>query len=180
MPGTAANATGYERRVSLLLFRPSRPNSGSAGYRGAMNSDLPTVARRHLRLGWLGLAAFVVLGIVLEALHAFKVPLYLDVGNETRRLMWTLAHAHGTLLSLVQLAVASTAALLGSEVVSDGASKALLVGWVMLPLGFFLGGIGTFGGDPGPGVFLAPVGALATVLGMGLVARQVWSVTRGA
>ncbi|HCH66773.1 MAG TPA: hypothetical protein DFR83_28480 [Deltaproteobacteria bacterium] len=135
------------------------------------------MARRHLRLGWLGLAAFVVMGLVLEALHAFKTPLYLDVGHETRRLMWTLAHAHGTLLSLVQLAVASTAVLLGGEVVSQAASRALLVGWVLLPVGFFLGGIGTFGGDPGAGIFLAPVGAAATLVGAGLVARKVWVVT---
>ena len=142
-----------------------------------MNTELSAVARRHLRIGWLGLVAFVVLGLVLEAFHAFKVPLYLDVGNETRRLMWTLAHAHGTLLSLVQLAVASTAALLGADVVSEAASRAMLAGWALLPLGFFLGGIGTFGGDPGPGVFLAPVGALATLLGMVLVARRVWAAT---
>jgi len=142
-----------------------------------MTVELPAVARRHLRLGWLGLAVYVALGILLEGLHAFKAPMYLDVGNETRRLMWTLAHAHGTLLSLIQLAVASSAFLLGAGVVSQGASRALVGGWVLLPLGFFLGGIGTFGGDPGPGVFLAPVGALATLVGICLVARKVWTST---
>ena len=142
-----------------------------------MTVELPAVARRHLRLGWLGLALYVALGILLEALHAFKAPMYLDVGNETRRLMWTLAHAHGTLLSLIQLAVASSVARLGAEVVSQGASRALVAGWVLLPVGFFLGGISTFGGDPGPGVFLAPVGALATLGGLCGVARKVWITT---
>ena len=142
-----------------------------------MTVELPAVARRHLRLGWLGLAVYVALGILLEGLHAFKAPMYLDVGNETRRLMWTLAHAHGSLLSLIQLAVASSSVVLGPEVVSQGASRSLVAGWVLLPLGFFLGGIGTFGGDPGPGVFLAPVGALATLGGIAVVARKVWTTT---
>src|SRR5262245_58711093 len=61
-------------------------------------------ARIHLSFGWIGLLVFVVLGIALEALHAWKSPTYLGVGNETRRLMWTLAHAHGVGLSLVHLA----------------------------------------------------------------------------
>lgn len=144
-----------------------------------MAHDLPVLARRHLRLGWVGLSTFVTLGLVLEGLHAVKAPLYLDVGSETRRLMWTLAHAHGTLLSLVQLSVAATAVLVGPQVVSAFASRALGLGLVLLPLGFFLGGIGTFGGDPGVGVFLAPLGALATLLGVVSVARAVWRATGG-
>ena len=138
---------------------------------------LSDTARRHLRLGWLGLVLFVTFGLVLEGLHAFKVPFYLDVGTETRRLMWTLAHAHGTLLSLVQLAAAMAAVLLGPSVVSTGASRALVAGWFLLPVGFVLGGFGTYGGDPGPGVFLAPVGALATLVGVLMVARSVWRAT---
>ncbi|HEY8174006.1 MAG TPA: hypothetical protein VIH21_13040, partial [Dehalococcoidia bacterium] len=58
-------------------------------------------ARRHLRFGWWSLFVFATLGLTLEALHGFKVRAYLDVSNDTRRLMWTLAHAHGTLLGLV-------------------------------------------------------------------------------
>src|SRR4051812_30811291 len=61
----------------------------------------------HLRFGWWSLLVFLALGIVLETLHGFKVGAYLDVSNETRRLMWTLAHAHGTLLSLIHLAFSS-------------------------------------------------------------------------
>jgi hypothetical protein len=143
-----------------------------------MSIDLPPVARKHLRAGWVGLAVFIGLGLVLEGLHAVKAPLYLDVGHETRRLMWTLAHAHGTLLSLVQLSAAATAVMLGPGVVPAGASRSLLTGLVLLPLGFFLGGFGTYGGDPGLGVFLAPIGALATLGGAGAVARNVWTATR--
>lgn len=39
-------------------------------------------------------------------LHGFKVGLYLDVDHSARRHMWTLAHTHGTLLALVNIAFA--------------------------------------------------------------------------
>ena len=54
------------------------------------------IVTRHLRIGYWALALFVTMGLLLETLHAFKVGAYLDVQNETRRLMWRLAHAHGT------------------------------------------------------------------------------------
>src|SRR5687767_2952499 len=69
--------------------------------------------RRHLRFGWWSLLIFLTLGIVLEGLHAFKVGGYLNVSNSTRRLLWTLAHAHGTALALVHIAFAVTANYLG-------------------------------------------------------------------
>ena len=61
------------------------------------------IVQAHLRSAWLGLLVFVTFGIALELLHAFKSEAYLGVHNETRRLMWTLAHAHGVGLSLVHL-----------------------------------------------------------------------------
>ncbi len=121
--------------------------------------DLRTRVHAHLSIGWTCIAVFVVLGTILEILHAWKVGLYLDVGNETRRLMWTLAHAHGTLLGLVHIAFAVTMSALGQHL-PRVAGKALTGASVLLPLGFFLGGIWTHGGDPGLGVLLAPVGAL--------------------
>ncbi|MFT7537369.1 MAG: hypothetical protein ACI85K_003327, partial [Hyphomicrobiaceae bacterium] len=63
---------------------------------------------RHLRLGWTSLLVFVLLGGVLESMHGFKVDWYLVVGNETQRLLWRLAHAHGTFLSLVHIGFAAT------------------------------------------------------------------------
>ena len=62
------------------------------------------LADRNLRFGWWALLFFLSLGAVLETLQGFKIGWYLDVGNETRRLMFTLAHAHGTLLALVNIA----------------------------------------------------------------------------
>ena len=63
--------------------------------------------RRHLLCGWWFLTGFILLGIALESLHGFKVSWYLDPAFETRRLLWRLAHAHGTLLSLIQLGFAA-------------------------------------------------------------------------
>ena len=72
--------------------------------------DFPmNYSNRHLRFGWWLLLVSLSLGLVLEALHGFKLGWYLDVTNETRQLMLTLAHAHGTLLALVNIAAGLTA-----------------------------------------------------------------------
>lgn len=121
--------------------------------------------RAHLRNGWVGLLVFVLLGIALEALHAWKSATYLGVGNETRRLMWTLAHAHGIGLSLVQLGFASTLRLAFEDVPARLRLASRFLNWanLLIPLGFFLGGIITYEADPGLGVLLVPVGALLLV-----------------
>lgn len=120
----------------------------------------------HLRLGWWSLFAFISLGLVLEALHGFKVGYYLDVDNSTRRLMWTLAHAHGTLLGLLNLAfvqlLAQRPAWRGSR--RTVASRSLAAATLLLPGGFFAGGFGISGGDPGIGVLAAGLGGLALAL----------------
>ena len=127
---------------------------------------------RNLRVGWWAIALFVALGIALEALHATKASYYLDEGNETRRLLWRLAHAHGTLLGLLNVVYGLS---VRSDVVSSTpfASRCLLAALALLPLGFFLGGIGAKGGDPGLGAALVPAGALALILGVVQVARSV-------
>ena len=104
---------------------------------------------RHLRVGWWTLAVFVALGLGLEALHGLKAGFYLDVGASTRRLMWTLAHAHGALLGLVHLGFAATLdALAGwSAAGRRQASIWLLVATAALPTGFFLGGLDARGGQ---------------------------------
>src|SRR3954470_16309016 len=113
-----------------------------------MNKPLPDLrrrlARRHHLVGWWALLAFLTLGIVLETLHGFKADLYLDPANRVRRLMWTLAHAHGTLLAVVNIAFALGLTGFGtwSERGLKLASVFLLDALVLLPLGFFLGGVG--------------------------------------
>ncbi len=116
---------------------------------------------KHFRIGWWSLLVFLTLGLALETMHGFKIGWYLDVSNESRRLMWTLAHAHGTLFSLIHLGFAAT---LNSAFVKSGEryrtpSAFLTAAIVLLPGGFFING-----GDPGIGVMLVPVGAVCLLL----------------
>lgn len=138
------------------------------------SEETTRLALRHFRWGWWCLLLFVALGVALESLHAFKVADYLNVGNETRRLMWTLAHAHGTLLALVHLAFAATVALSGSPQTRSchWASRCLTVSAILIPLGFFLGGVEIHRGDPGLGVLLVPIGAALLLLAIVLTASS--------
>jgi hypothetical protein len=142
----------------------------------ASDSSIRQLTRAHLRNGWIGLVVFVCLGIGLESLHAFKSFAYLGVGNETRRLMFTLAHAHGIGLSLVHIAFAATLSLsiLPSARLAI-ASRCLNGALLLMPTGFLLGGIVTYGGDPGIGVLLVPVGALLLLIAVVLMA---WTLVR--
>ena len=131
---------------------------------------------RHLRFGWWSLFAFLSLGVVLETLHGFKIGWYLNVNNEMRRLMFTLAHAHGTLFALVNIATGLTLRTVKGFELTRTVSLSILWGALMLPLGFFLGGLGINDGDPGIGVFLVPVGALLLLFGVGSAARTLGKV----
>lgn len=134
----------------------------------------PQLVARHLRFGWSSLALFATLGFVLELLHGFKIGLYLDVANETRRLMWTLAHAHGTLLSMVHLIFAFTVRTADLPHARLGqAPMALMGASVLLPGGFFLGGVQFYAGDPGIGVALVPVGAALVIYAAVVTARSI-------
>jgi hypothetical protein len=128
---------------------------------------------RHLRFGWWSLFVFLCLGFTLELMHGFKAGLYLDVTNETRRLMWTLAHAHGALLGLVHVAWALC--LRAFPDLDDGnqrvVSRCLMGASVLLPGGFFAGGVQLYGGDPGLGIIVVPAGAACLAIAVFLTAR---------
>jgi len=132
-------------------------------------------AARHAAFGWWALAVFAAIGLVLESMLGLRVPWVLDVGHETRRTMFRLAHAHGALLGLVNVAfAASLRGGLLTEARADelrGASRLLLAGSVLVPLGFALGGVWFVEADPGLGVLLVPVGALAVIAALVSVAR---------
>jgi hypothetical protein len=115
---------------------------------------------RNLRFGWWSLLVFLSLGGVLEILHGFKIGWYVDVGNDMRRLMFTLAHAHGTALALVNIAAGLTARSIQRFELQPSVGASLIWAGMLFPVGFFLGGIVTYGGDPGLGVWLVPVAAL--------------------
>jgi len=147
---------------------------------GGSRNDIETdYSRRHLLVGWWSLFIFAVLGLVLESLHAFKVRAYLDGSNETRRLMWTLAHAHGTLLSLIHIIYGLCLwAMPGLGGRRQWLVSSCLVGaTIALPGGFFLGGIALYAGDPGVGVALVPLGASLLLIAILFVARAV-AITR--
>ncbi|MSQ94851.1 MAG: hypothetical protein EXR98_09885 [Gemmataceae bacterium] len=129
------------------------------------------MARRHHLFGWGALLLFLSLGGFLECLHGFKLGYYLDPDNKMRREMWTLAHAHGTLLALVQITFAAGVMQFGRWTPSrlKLASFFLLDGAILIPVGFFLGGLWPKEGDPWLGILLVPLGALLLFIGVALI-----------
>lgn len=114
-----------------------------------------------------GVAVWMTFGMLLEGLIGFKTPLYLQ--DPLRRELFRLAHAHGTLLSLLLLGVALTCdrfELESSRVVTI----ILRIGVVLMPLGFLLGGVWHYESDPGVGIWLVPVAAVMVVFGIVSVA----------
>lgn len=136
--------------------------------------DLGTVARRQLRFGFFALLGFLSLGVLLEAFHGFKIGFYLDVGNEARRLSLRLAHAHGTLLSLLHVVCGLVASSrhAPSPAVAARSFWLLAAATSLLPGGFLLGGLFAHAGDPGFGVLLVPFGAV-------LLFAAIWVMARG-
>src|SRR5262249_12257773 len=130
------------------------------------------IARRHNAIGWWALLVFLSLGIVLETLHAFKAGGYLDPAHRLRRLLWTLAHAHGTLLAVVHIAFAAGLVHFGrwTERRLKLAAFLLTDALLLLPAGFFLGGIGHTEVDPGPAILLVPLGAFCLLVAVALIA----------
>ena len=135
----------------------------------------PNFARRHLVCGWWLLLVYLSVGLLLEALHGFKFGWYLDVGNEMRRLMLTLGHAHGTLLALVNIAAGLTVKSAAPFQLRASASFCLAWAAILLPAGFFLGALMPHGGDPGIGVGLVPLGGFMLLYGVG---RTAWDLAR--
>ena len=124
--------------------------------------------RKTLRSGWLLLAVSLPFGVTLEGLHGFKVQAYL--ASEMRREMWRLAHAHGTLLGILCLVSAALAEAHVPESIRPRVMAAIRWGAVLMPLGFFLGGVLNSEGDPSLGILLVPVGALLLVIALVRVA----------
>lgn len=146
----------------------------------AVLSNVPDQAKRlasrHLHFGWTALLGFACLGITLEALHGFKVGWYLDLANETRRHLFTLGHAHGALLALVNLALAATFEARPGLVEDRGAlaSRCLIGASLLIPAGFLLGGMVIHAGDPGLGIAVLPLGAFLLVIALAILARGLW------
>ena len=132
-----------------------------------------TMIAYHLRVGWWSLLVFLAGGLVLETLHGFKAGFYLDVGMESRRLMWTLAHSHGTLFALINIAFAATVWLAEEDPPRSWvlASRCLVAALILMPGGFLLAGVFIHDGDPGVAVWIVPLGGLALLVGVLAIAR---------
>ncbi|MDX1569014.1 MAG: hypothetical protein R3200_00920 [Xanthomonadales bacterium] len=131
----------------------------------------------NLRFGWIALAFFIAMGLFLESLHLVKLPMYFEV--EIRRELWTLAHAHGALLAIVNVVFALCArqfAWVSGRAVWAG--RLLMAAAVLVPTGFFLGGFGNSESDPSLWIVLTPLGALAALLGVILTFAETWLAGR--
>lgn len=132
-----------------------------------------TYALRHQRVGWWSFFVFAGLGLALELLHGFKVQAYLSVSNENRRLMWTLAHAHGVLLAMIHIVFGLS--LDAGRVTPRNLpriSMALVAAGILLPGGFFAGGVSFYAGDPGIGVAVVPIGATVLLIALFTLAHE--------
>ena len=147
-----------------------------SGKTGNDDAEWEALARRHQVWGWRLLAFFMTCGLLLEGMHGFKIGLYLDPNNTLRRELWTLAHAHGTLIAIIQLAF--------SQVVSrhwwSSLPQIRLCSFLyfgaafFLPAGFFLGGIKPYSNsDPWIGIWWVPLGALFLIMAAIITASQV-------
>jgi hypothetical protein len=128
-------------------------------------SDLERERARTQRFGFAALAAWAALGFALEAAHALKLSAYLDHPLRRELLRW--AHAHGVGLALVVLAAAASG-------LNEGAQRFVVWlrrGAVLMPLGFASSVFGHSEADPGPSIWLVPIGAFLTIGGLAGIAR---------
>jgi hypothetical protein len=86
--------------------------------------------------------------------------------------MLKLGHAHGTFLSLVNIAFAVTLSRINLiENIRRLSSRCLIAATLLIPGGFILGGVVTHGPEPGLGIILLPIGALFLLFALFLLAR---------
>ena len=112
--------------------------------------------------GWLGIAVWMTLGLLLEGLLAYRAPSYLE--DAQRRELFRLAHAHGTALN--GLLVLAGLTLQQCKAFPKLAVLALRAGSLLMPLGFLLAGLWHPEGAPGLGIWLVPPGALLMIFGV--------------
>lgn len=126
---------------------------------------------RAQRFGWTSLLVWAGLGFGLEAAHGLKLAVYLE--DDLARMLLRLGHAHGVGLSLVVLAysVAAVPAMESEPGRTPLPGRLLRVAAMLMPLGFALSAFGHPEGDPSPVIFLVPVGAIALLIGLALIAR---------
>ena len=123
--------------------------------------------------GWISLAVFMSFGLLFEGLIGYRSPAYLN--DPMRRELFRLAHAHGTILSLLLLV--GDQYLLSRQIVLPSLAKlSLRIGAAVMPLGFLLGGIRHTETDPNFLVILSPIGGVMIIFGV--VAIAIASISR--
>jgi hypothetical protein len=128
----------------------------------------------HQLYGWGGLGLFVCLGALLEVLLAYRAAWLVGADHTVTRTMLRLAHAHGTLLAVLQFCFAlsvRSVAPASDAVAPRGlrmASGAMTASQLLIPGGFLAGALAAEGSDPGLGVLLVPAGAGFLLLGIAL------------
>lgn len=137
--------------------------------RGTAQGDAQGISRTCLVHGWIMVTLFLTMGLVLESFHLVKLPFYVDV--HLRRELWTLAHAHGTLLGAITVLFGLSVARLERVRGLAAAGKLLRAGSVLVPVGFLLGGVGNSEGDPSLFILLVPTGGALALLGLAMLAR---------
>lgn len=166
-----------KQRTDQHAARAGGGESGEAETASSTTATVtsPSVDGRTLvqsRFAMTLLFVALAFGITLETLHGFKAVAYLM--DPVRRELWTLAHFHGVALALVNLVYVAWTQRTGLGPDSGAVTTSLMAGSVLLPLGFFLSGVGHYGSDPGLGIFLAPVGAGLILFAIGSVAVALW------
>jgi hypothetical protein len=135
--------------------------------------DLEHERAQSRAFGFSSLLVWALLGFALEAAHAFKLSAYLDQPRRRELLLW--GHAHGVGLALVLLAYAALGVL---DARSARAGLWLRLACVAIPAGFALGVLGMSESDPGPAIWLVPLGALSLLSGLLQVAVGAWRAVR--
>ena len=117
--------------------------------------------------GWISLAAWIVFGLLIEGLIGFRSPALLD--DSVRREMFRLAHAHGTILSLLLL-VADQYLRSRQIDLPAAAMLSLRIGAAVMPFGFLLGAIWHAETDPNFLIILSPIGGVMLIFGVVAIA----------
>jgi hypothetical protein len=128
-----------------------------------MNDRTEINIRSLLLQSFIGIAAWMSFGLLLEGFIGFRVSGYMSV--PLRREMFQLAHTHGTLLSLLLLISALTISK-GLVYPNKFSLLSLRTGTILMPFGFLLGGIWTNKEEPNALVFLAPIGGILVIFGI--------------
>ena len=126
-------------------------------------------ANRSLIFGWSWLALFMLGGLLLESLHLFKSAFYFEVA--IRRELWTLAHAHGALLALVNIVLGLYFTHFGLPSTRTIANL-MIAAAIFMPFGFLLGGVGNNEVDPSLAILMTPIGAVLAILAIAILVKQ--------